>query len=1225
MPTRSMVYEILGIDNASPAFARAGASAEGAGRKLDGMAKAVLGFAAADLGYHAIKAAGQFEQLTNVLVTAAGESQKNLKTVRDGILNIASTTGTAWKEVADATYVAEKANYRGADALKVVKAAAQGAREENAKLSTVVNAVTSVMASYHLKSSDSVAVTNELKTAAGEAKTTMEEFAGSLSTVLPLASANKISFADVAGALGTLTQHGTTANEATQELANTIRNLSGSNAVARKEMAQLGIDSVDLQQKLGDGPGGRGLVGTLNYLSETVLKKMGSSGTVLLDVFNQSKQAANAAEIEFNNLGPAAQNLAKQFEAGQISAYAFSKGTREIGGEQSVLAKQFLTTYTNAHGFQDLIKQGGPQAQTYADAIKKMTGGANGLNTTLQITGESLDGTNERIKRIQASATNAGKDVSGWASTQKLFNVQMDMFKQSVEAAGIRIGTILLPPLKSFFELITKHPIIIETITGLMAVWIARWVALKALGLFEFLAGLATRILAVGTASGVAAGEAGLGRLAGGAAAARAILATEAGGGLAGAAGTATTRVAGLGAAFSTAAGLAGGFALALGGIALGIKEIFDDNKKFKLPSADDFGHAINKGGLTGQPGSKLIDQALSSTGTGNNKNENFQQYFQRVLGSSQAKNPLGFDKSQTAAIDATSLSMQKLKDILQKGTRGDLDEFKASLLDVEHTLNASPKTINTVTKFLDQLFDRYNSGREVTKRLADEMVRNEPKILGTSTSVAELSKQYGVNKQMAENLASGNKDLQDRLINVNSVLATNGSTLDGNSKAAQTNRAAIDLGVASVKEHAEAVYKQTGSLDAAQQAFSSGIKTIEDNAAALGINRDVTNDLILKLLGVKNNSQLHITVNADGTFSLQDISFSGDQQSLQSGHHAAGGHITGPGTGTSDSIPAWLSNGEFVVKAQQTAKFLPLLHAINDGKFQGFASGGLAAFDSAFGPTVNQHVDNLETRMAAEAKKWFDYRRSVDSTASEAATQAGPGQSLRSDHRVHAPVGDRFTQADPGLGRGGHSWHEAGDAVDFSGGDLEAMAAYWHKVAGSLLEEIHSPNYYVKNGRDVGPGFYGPDIVAQHYNHVHIAAGLGCHAGTARRCLPVVAVRPRQVDDATRRLTRRRCSAWPRLGEDQFPQSTPVDPESGWDAERRQPGRTGALRYSAGAPRERVRPRRLHGRRSQWGENYIASAYGAPARRGRIRRRPAGTTRVACSPWRHPCGERIR
>lgn len=53
----------------------------------------------------------------------------------------------------------------------------------------------------------------------------------------------------------------------------------------------------------------------------------------------------------------------------------------------------------------------------------------------------------------------------------------------------------------------------------------------------------------------------------------------------------------------------------------------------------------------------------------------------------------------------------------------------------------------------------------------------------------------------------------------------------------------------------------------------------------------------------------------------------------VKSAKFADGGLVTGPGTGTSDSIPAMLSNGEFVVKASATEKFAPLLTAINEDK----------------------------------------------------------------------------------------------------------------------------------------------------------------------------------------------------------------------------------------------------------------------------------------------------
>ena len=56
----------------------------------------------------------------------------------------------------------------------------------------------------------------------------------------------------------------------------------------------------------------------------------------------------------------------------------------------------------------------------------------------------------------------------------------------------------------------------------------------------------------------------------------------------------------------------------------------------------------------------------------------------------------------------------------------------------------------------------------------------------------------------------------------------------------------------------------------------------------------------------------------------------------------ADGGLITGPGTGTSDSIPTMLSNREFVVNAKDTQKNLGLLTALNSGQsISKFAKGG--------------------------------------------------------------------------------------------------------------------------------------------------------------------------------------------------------------------------------------------------------------------------------------------
>lgn len=56
----------------------------------------------------------------------------------------------------------------------------------------------------------------------------------------------------------------------------------------------------------------------------------------------------------------------------------------------------------------------------------------------------------------------------------------------------------------------------------------------------------------------------------------------------------------------------------------------------------------------------------------------------------------------------------------------------------------------------------------------------------------------------------------------------------------------------------------------------------------------------------------------------------------------ADGGYVRGPGTSRSDSIPAMLSAGEFVLNADATRKFGPLVAAMNAGKIPMLADGGI-------------------------------------------------------------------------------------------------------------------------------------------------------------------------------------------------------------------------------------------------------------------------------------------
>jgi phage-related protein len=333
---------------------------------------------------------------------------------------------------------------------------------------------------------------NGMKTAAGEGKITMEEFSGAMSTVLPIASANKIAFEQVAGAVATLTQHGTSAREATHELGATIRALASPNMVAQREMARFGLSSVDVSTKLGK----RGLTGTFDLMTKTILSKMGPSGKILLSTFEGTKQSAEDARIMLSKIPPDLQKFAKAFLDGKIEADQWKATIKGAPVAVQPMLRNFNTLVNRSKGFSRELKSGGPAAKTYTDSLKKMAGGAIGLNTILQLSGESAAGFKERVKKVGESFHNGSKDVEGWKVTQKLLNVQLDMAKNRVKVLMIEIGTKLIPVVTSIVELFTKHKtatmLLVGAMISLVGILSAAYIATK---VWAVATGIATAVM----------------------------------------------------------------------------------------------------------------------------------------------------------------------------------------------------------------------------------------------------------------------------------------------------------------------------------------------------------------------------------------------------------------------------------------------------------------------------------------------------------------------------------------------------------------------------------------------------------------------------------------------------------------------------------------------------------------------------------------------------------
>ncbi|WP_052069491.1 phage tail tape measure protein [Streptacidiphilus albus] len=476
MSSTDLVFRMLGVNEASKVFSEVSASAretaavvdesnaamadsseesaakqaEASGaRDEDGLLNSgpiLLGVAAAAalVGAKCVDMAAKFQTGMTSLVTGAGESQKNIKMVSDGILSMAVATGTSTSQLTAGMYMIESAGFHGAQGLTVLQAAAEGAKVGNADLSTVGNALTDVLNDYHLPASQAVAVTDELVKTVASGKTTMEELGSSLSNVVPLASSAHIGFDQVAGALATMTGHGMSADQASQDLANTIRSLQSPNSVAVKEMQSLGLSSTQVAQQLGS----KGLTGTLGELTQAITSHMGPAGTVIQSAFANSTTAAADAKTMIASMPAPLEKLAQSYLQGSITSQQWTTDLKALDPVNKGLMTQFGSVADKAHSFNDLLASGAPEAQTYNAALGKMVGGATGLTTALMLTGENSSTFAANVKGIGAAATGAGKNVDGWSQVTQTLDFKMSQAREVVETLGIKIGMILMPVVK---------------------------------------------------------------------------------------------------------------------------------------------------------------------------------------------------------------------------------------------------------------------------------------------------------------------------------------------------------------------------------------------------------------------------------------------------------------------------------------------------------------------------------------------------------------------------------------------------------------------------------------------------------------------------------------------------------------------------------------------------------------------------------------------------------
>jgi len=288
------------IDRLGNSITNVGRSALRAGISMSFLVTApvVAGFAAAT------NAAINFETELTKISTLAGIPTDLILNTRDAILGLGDSanglglaieTGTDAVELASAAYFIYSSGVRdAATANSILEQSAKASAIGLGETEVIAQALTSVIGAYSLSADQAAGVTDTLLVAIQRGKAEADQFAGSLSKVLPLAASLGIEFDEVASFIATYTIGGATAAEATNGLRRALIALLNPTQSAKDALAAIHTSAELVVQQIGE----QGLEPTLFALR----RDLDALGIPLINVFGRI-EGLNAVLF---NTGPAA-------------------------------------------------------------------------------------------------------------------------------------------------------------------------------------------------------------------------------------------------------------------------------------------------------------------------------------------------------------------------------------------------------------------------------------------------------------------------------------------------------------------------------------------------------------------------------------------------------------------------------------------------------------------------------------------------------------------------------------------------------------------------------------------------------------------------------------------------------------------------------------------------------------------------------------------------------
>lgn len=233
----------------------------------------------------------------------------------------------------------------------------------------------------------------------------------------------------------------------------------------------------------------------------------------------------------------------------------------------------------------------------------------------------------------------------------------------------------------------------------------------------------------------------------------------------------------------------------------------------------------------------------------------------------------------------------------------------------------------------------------------------------------------------------------------VTESVKTNGSTLDITTAAGRSNQSALDDLAKAAVNQATAVYKATGNTDELTKSMAKGRESLIDAAKEMGLTKDEAAKLADTLLGTPKEIKIAVDANTgkaveeleslkknygqgsgfwDNVFGWMTGTSKKKDGGVVGGYSnggyvrrlAPGGYVSGTGTARSDSIPAMLSNGEYVINARATSENRALLDRINNNQSISMAPSISVTVNPSAGMDERALAELVSRRIAFEIRK---------------------------------------------------------------------------------------------------------------------------------------------------------------------------------------------------------------------------------------------------------------